>query len=404
MMQSQALGNAAPILEEEGTVKWRDEKPVYIQARKSRCHSVWCASCSKLEWAKRAARDLREFDPSRTREIVLTLPRNKFKDGKEAYDHVREHKLIPNLIRSIERGTHKKVGKDWVWKYPPVKIDKYMTFLEWHADGWPHYHVMVETEKVGAAGMIGQDRIHHYWLPKCWIKEKPIESRKHWERKVGYLQKHGYFQEDKEHQTRLPEWAMDFPGLKIRRSSHSRRPEESGEGVHKEDQDDYKGWIIDPSTGEMLSPEIVTYRQRFEFCGKSTFLNLYMRGKQVTGLFNLPYHQVRKEYPGQYRAGTGYVFRVSAQKADKLLSKMILGVERRYLKTRWLKERPVIKHWCPVCGDWTYQKIREVRDDSDLYTCLRCKNVYEYKEREQEDWRDIKGRGQLRKESRAWRT
>ncbi|MBA7528655.1 hypothetical protein ES705_20843 [subsurface metagenome] len=389
MMQSPALDHGSPILEENGTIKWRDENSVYIQARKRRCHSVWCPSCSKLEWGKRAGGKLREFDPSRTREIVLTINPGLFENGKEAYDHVMEHKLLPGLIRNIERGKKIKVGKGWVWKYPPVKINKYMSFLEWHKNGLPHYHVMVETEKSGPASMIGGDMIRHYWLPGCWIKEKPIKSRKHWERKVGYLQKHGYFQEDKEHQTRLPDWAMNIPGLKIRRSNHSRGQEDEHSGSYEQDRDERESWIIDPETGEMLSPETVTYRQRLGFCGKSTLLNLYMGDKQVTGLFNLPYHQVRKDYPGQYRAGVGYCFRVSAQETDKLLSKMVRGEERRYLKTRWLKEREVIKHWCGVCGDWTYQKIREVRDDSDLYTCLRCKNIYEYKEREQEDWRSI---------------
>jgi len=182
------------------------------------------------------------------------------------------------------------------------------------------------------------------------------------------------------------------------------RPEREDQGSCKKDSDSRESWFIDPLTGKMLAPETVTYHKRLDACGKGTLLKIYMRGKEIEGLFRIPYRQVRKDYPGEYKAGIGYVFRVSAQEADKLLSKMLLGVERRYLKTRWLKERKIIKHWCPVCGDWTYQKIREVRDESDLYTCLRCKNVYEYKEREQEDWRDIKGRGQLRKESSAWRT
>ncbi|MBA7537372.1 hypothetical protein ES705_29639 [subsurface metagenome] len=139
----------------------------------------------------------------------------------------------------------------------------------------------------------------------------------------------------------------------------------------------------------MLAPETVTYRRRLDFCGKGTLLKLYMGNKEVDGVFRIPYREVRRDYRGEYKAGIGYVFRVSVQEAEKLLSKMSLGIERRYLKTRWLKEREVIKHWCAVCGDWTYQKIREVRDNTDLYLCLRCKNVYEYKEREQEDWRSI---------------
>ncbi|GAI70908.1 unnamed protein product, partial [marine sediment metagenome] len=329
-------------------------------------------------WAKKSAADLREFDWKNTREIVLTINPSLFKDGKEAYDYVMEHKLIPGFIRNLQRGLHVKVGKDWVWKYKPVEITRYKTFLEWHKSGFPHWHVMVETAKYGRFSQIGGDMIRHYWPVAKWVHESFFESRKHWNEQVGYFEKNGYFHKNKKHQTRLPKWALEIPGLKIRRSSHSMRPEREDQGSCKKDSDGREGWFIDPLTGKMLAPETVTYHKRLDACGKGTLLKLYMRDKEVEGLFRIPYRQVRKDYPGEYKAGIGYVFRVSAQEADKLLSKMLLGVERRYLKTRWLKERKIIKHWCPVCGDWTYQKIREVRDESDLYTCLRCKNVYEY--------------------------
>jgi len=389
MTQSPALDHGAPILERREFVKWRDENTVYIQARKCKCNSVWCASCSKQGWAKRAAMDLREFDWKRTREILVTFKREQFKDGKEAYEYAMEHKLIPGLIRNIKRGKHVKIGKKWVWKYRPVEIRKYITFLEWHKDGWPHFHVMVETEELGAKAMIGGHRIRHYWPAGTWVRETPIISRIHWDRKVGYLQKHGYFQEDKKHQTRLPEWALDTPGLKIRRSSHSRRCEGNGQGVHSQDQDEREAWIIDPLTGEPLAPETVTYRKRIDFCGRCTFLRLCLRGKEVDGLFKIPYRKVRKDYQGQYQAGIGYIFHVSIEEAEKLLSEMILEEEKGYPKSRWLKQMEAIKHWCPDCEDWTYQKVRSVQDDAEIYVCLGCKILHGYKKAEQENSRGL---------------
>ena len=387
MMQSPALDHGSPILERKESVKWRDEIPVYIQARKSRCHSVWCASCSKLEWAKVAARDLREFDWKRTREAVLTTDPGRFKNGKEAYDYVMEHKLIPGFIRNLSRGKRIKAGKDWIWKYSPVEITKYMTFLEWHKNGFPHWHVMVETAEYGRFSQIGGDMIRHYWPVGRWVNESFFKSQKHWGYQVGYFEKNGYFHKDKEHQTSLPAWALEIPGLRIRRSTHSRRDQGKAKEDQGQGQDLEKAPVIDPLTGEILEPGSITYRYRLGSCGKASFLNLYMRGKEVTGLFKISYHEVRSQYPGQYKAGVGYVFRVSEQEADKLLTKMIRGEERRYLKTRWLKERKIIKHWCGICGDWTYQKIKEARDESDIYLCLRCKTIHEYIEREQEDWR-----------------
>ncbi|MBA7628218.1 hypothetical protein ES703_35694 [subsurface metagenome] len=389
MMQSPALDHGAPILEREESVKWRDENTVYIQARKSRCHSVWCACCSKQGWAKVAARDLREFDWKKTREIVVTIDPGRFKNGKEAYAYVMEHKLIPGLIRNIKRGKHVKIGKDWIWKYKPVEICKYITFLEWHKNGFPHWHIIIETAEYGRFSQIGGDMIRHYWPVASWVHESFFKSQKHWDYQVGYFEKHGYFDKDKEHQTSLPAWALEIPGLRIRRSTHSRREQGNANEDQGPGQDLEKAPAIDPLTGEILDPGSITYRYRLDSCGRASFLNLYLRGKEVTGLFKIPYQEVRKNYPGQYRAGIGYVFRVSAQEGDKLLSKMIRGEERRYLKTKWLKDRKIIKHWCGICGDWTYQKIQEARDDSDVYLCLRCKTVHEYKEREQEDWRSI---------------
>ena len=378
LMQSPALDHGSPILEEKASVKWRDENPVYIRARKARCHSVWCPSCSKLEWAKRSASDLREFDWKRTRQVVLTIDPGQFKDGKEAYDYVMEHKVIPGFARNLRRGKHVKVGKHWVWKYKPVEIIKYMTFLEWHRNGFPHWHVFIETTQYGRFAQIGQDMIHHYWPVAKIIHEDFIKSQKHWDDQVGYFQKNGYFHKDKEHQTRLPKWALEIPGLKIRRLSHSRRPDHHPSGGCGGDQDEKEAWIIDPVTGEALEPGSVTYHKRLDFCGRYAIFRIYIGNKEVDGLFNIPYRDVRKIYPGQYRAGIGYMFRVDPHEADKLLGKMIRGKVIEWPERDLMKETGLVQHWCPVCDGVAYQKIQYTVNGAHVYQCRRCETFQTY--------------------------
>jgi len=385
-MQDAPQESVAPILEEEKLVRWRDENTVYIRARKCRCNSVWCPSCSKLVWAKKTAMYMRTFDWKRTREITLTIDPGQFKDGKEAYDYVRKNKLIPRLMRNIQRGKKIRTGKYWVYEYSPVVIIKWLTFCEWHKNGFPHWHIIVETAKCGRFSMIGQDMIHHYWPVAKIIHEDFIKSSKHWDKKVGYFGKHGYFQDDKEHQTRLPEWALDIPGLRLRRSSQSNSKIQHSMADSLSIEDGKKDLILDPATGELMKPEDITYKHRFKSCGRCTFLTVYMKDREVDGLFNIPYREVRKNHPGQYREGTGYMFFMSGQEAKTLLSKMILGTERRYLKPSRLKEKKVIRHWCHMCGDRTYQKLKETKDNSDIYLCLRCKTVNEYRDREYKTW------------------
>ena len=380
--------SGVPILERKDSVRWRDEKLVYIQARKCKCNSVWCKSYSCLKpWIERTTTDLRDFDWKRTREIVLTVDPERFKDGEEVYNYVKDNKLIVGFIRNLKRGKKVKIGKEWVWEYKPVRITKYMWFLEWHKNGFPHWHVFIETIEYGRFSRIGGNMIRHYWPLARWVKENFFRSQEHWDSQVGHFQKNGYFHKDKKHQTRLPRWALDRSGIRIRRSCHSRRGEGNGKGMIEQEPDIDEGLLIDRLTGEILEPGSMTYRERLALCGTRTSLKIYMANKEIDGVFDIPYQEVKEGYQGEYRDQFGYGFRVSTNEAEQLLTKMIKGKEIGYLKKRYSEGREVIKHWCPLCGDYTYQKIKEARDYTDLYLCLRCKTIYEYKEREQENWR-----------------
>ena len=107
------------------------------------------------------------MNPKRVRHVILTVSRTW--DPSSAYDTIMEEKTIPRLIGAVAP------GEPWLW------------VLEFHLDGYPHWHVIVEHD-----GMIGHRRIADRWSwGLCW--ESWIRNSRHWGGIVGYFGKGGYF-------------------------------------------------------------------------------------------------------------------------------------------------------------------------------------------------------------------
>ncbi|GAB6098009.1 hypothetical protein JCM14469_42630 [Desulfatiferula olefinivorans] len=123
---------------------------VRLVAMKCACGASWCPVCSKQRWAPGVAERLNEFFWRSTRQIVLTIDRNQFTSGQAAYEYVKEKKLLPQLIHNLRR-TKNIVIHNWLW------------VLEWHRDGYPHWHLFVEVDREGAAGKIHFKNILQYW-------------------------------------------------------------------------------------------------------------------------------------------------------------------------------------------------------------------------------------------------
>lgn len=303
-----------------------------IIAQKCSCNSVWCESCFVQKHAPKHMEQLRGFDWQKTRQIVLTVNPLHFKDGQEAYEHITSKKLIHNLIRNIERGKKVQNPKTlkWDYLYKPIKIYQYKWFLEWYENGFPHLHLFVETEFKGRAGMIGGDRIRHYWNIAKMIYEKPVMSKAHWKRLTGYFNKNGYFSKGKKHQIKLPSWAIDVPGLKIRRCG-------SKVVKKKDEKPKYKlpyplikdnGCIIDKTTGEIKHissrkpSKPTTYRARFKKCGSKTRIKLINSNTYIFGQFDIPYSEIRKLPLGTFEKGVGYCFSLPESDVLALLDKL----------------------------------------------------------------------------------
>jgi len=290
-------------------------------AHKCGCGSVWCPLCFIQRQAKLHFAELHKFDWKKTRQIVLTIDRKLFKDGREAWEQVNAHKKIAGLIRNFKRAYGIKITK-WKW------------FLEWHHGGFPHWHLFIEVENEGKAGMIGGPRIRHYWgLGRA--TESFIHDQKHWNFLTGYFQKHGYFKsKDKSHQIKLPEWAVNNEKLRIRRSGSNVRAR------HKQSQrvrdliranklyDQTE--IIDFKTGEITkekkkkrSRKPRTYKAMFESCGQTTRIKIMTDQTTMIFITDIPYKKIRGKIPGEYKKGVGYSFNVSEKLFNYLFDKHI---------------------------------------------------------------------------------
>ncbi len=137
--------------------------------------------------------------------MILTIDRKQFKDGKEAYLLVKEKKLIAGFVRNLKRTGGIGVI-DWLW------------VMEFHEDGFSHWHVFIEVGKEGKSGMIGGALIRKYWKIGSYLIESYVKNEFHWKNLVGYFGDHGYFSDGKGYQGVLPEWAKKEFGMKIRRS------------------------------------------------------------------------------------------------------------------------------------------------------------------------------------------
>jgi hypothetical protein len=283
-------------------------------------------------YAGRHLTELKKFDWTLTRHTILTVDPSQFVNGRDAWEHINHHKIIPGLIRNLERGKKQldqKSGK-WKWAYQPIKIKNWKWFLEWHKNGFPHLHLFLEVEKKGKAGMIGGDRLRYYWSLGRVI-EGYFKSTRHWMNTTGYFKKHGYFcQKQKKHQIRLPKWAINEAGLKMRRSGAKITAKKKKNNVIElAEYFSKRGEIIDTTTGEIKNfrPKR-KYKQRsysaiFASCGKRSRVKIMTPHTAIKGLFDIPYRELREKIPGHFLEKTGYSFQLTGEIVDWLMDHVV---------------------------------------------------------------------------------
>ena len=334
--------------------------------QKCKCGSVWCPRCFVQKHAGGHVSELNGFDWRRTREIVLTIDPSEFSSGREAHEHISSHKGIPGLIRNLKRGLKERNKSGvWVWKYKPIKITKWKWFLEWHESGYPHWHLFIEVARAGPSGRIGGNMIRHYWPWAVWVFEHYFKTQQHWRNQTGYFQKNGYFHKNKKHQTRLPPWAINIKGLKIRRSGSGKKKKSDQDLVTYLENKMKQCDVIDIKTGEIVKPahqprEYVKrdYKTILESCGKYTRITINSGNSLCIAIIDRPYKEVIAKIPGHYGAKKGICFSLQEDHIEWLFSR-VLRVER--LDTshgmQAIKHKIESLHDSRVgLGYWKYQK------------------------------------------------
>lgn len=280
--------------------------PEKLIGRKCRCGLTWCPSCSKNSGVKRFADRIKPWDYRYVRQIVLTIDREQFESPLDAYLTITQKKYIPALLRELTRRDGIEVV-DWAWA------------LEWHRDGYPHWHLFVLQNKQGQAGMIGQANISRIWK-KGIVWEYPVRSEKHWHGLTGYFAKKGYFEKKKAHQALLPQWARDRQ-KRVNRTGSKKfsheldRAKATEKYLRKEKIAERQ--MATPEGRKLRARQIgqyftdraadtLTNGQKLDRCGQSTLLHIYGTNSGELGSISMPYN-VYRALDGEYIPGVGHL-------------------------------------------------------------------------------------------------
>jgi hypothetical protein len=315
-------GPAGPILDLKQTQVCKPENPASqkVVLRKCSCGSPWCPSCFKRRSAPKVGDRLALLNWESTRQVVLSIDRKKFKDGREAFYYLREKKALSQLIHNLKRTVGITVT-DWVW------------VLEWHSDGFPHWHLFIDVNITGKGGMIGGDVIRQYWTYGA-ATESFIRSENHWKVFTNYFGKHGYFQKKKAHQAALPDWAREET-QKIRKfGSQSGPKKERNEFQKKESKlKEIKSKLKKEEEKQMPEMKKIekTYDIILEECGQATMCVCYCQSTMEEFGYRIPvpFADMMRVFKdkGEFQPKVGFVLNLSEKEFDIFWAKYGFLVE-----------------------------------------------------------------------------
>lgn len=331
----------------EHEIRWQ------VTAVKCSCRCVWCPTCWERREKLRLVERLRSFDPKRTRHVTLTVDRKKFKNGRECFETIMRKRSLGEMIKNLIR-TDGVAIRNWVW------------VQEWHRDGFGHWHIFIEVEKTGSAGMIGGHILRARWPHGVMVNERAIMNNDHWEKMVGYFDKHGYFEKGQEYQGRLPKWALEYTktikrwdGMTGKKGACSENlekfkleswggvarmgfevPKKDGEGCSMGEKltnsrtiTSWDGGMVNLKS-RTISETIgrKTYREVINGCGGKT--RLIVRGPVEEDregyysnlVYDIEYKKVRKSFEWEWVRGKGLMLKFGSEGEVKVFFKKLLGL------------------------------------------------------------------------------
>lgn len=340
----------APILDKISNQVWKDSADIEIPVagRKCCCHSVWCPTCFRYLYLNKIKKTFAPFDWRFTRQVVLTIDPANFLSPVEALTHIRQKRSVGEFVRRLRHGVREKIGKEWRWKYKPIKIVRWAWFLEWHSNGFPHFHVFLMLDKEGKAGMIGNEFLRDSWNLSSWVREEYFHSEKHFKTLTGYYADKGYFEKDKKHQGILPDVIMDNIRGKIKRYGSSEQKEKKKKNEHVNLEHNYricaaffekmgnqtkikqkKRSAIDinsivkglaDSFQNDLNHHSIHYRVILGKCGSKTMIELDLKNYRLLAECNIPYDEWKSKAKGEFVNGRGIIRKLNLLEISELLS------------------------------------------------------------------------------------
>ena len=313
----------------EKQLKPYDRKPLSVMFRKHPCNASWCPICGLRRLQAVLSEIFKTWDWSKVRSYVLTVDRELYSSPYEAYFRIQRAKELAEFQRRVRKRLLNE----------GLRILDYFWLLEWHKDGYPHWHFYVLVNKRGKAGMINRKvNLTEAWGRSKLVKEGFIESYDHWKRTLGYVAKHGYFADGKKEQAELPAWAKDSPysgphKLRIKRFERMRRDVRNGgerakrgeKGITKEQLMQiltiFEGSVYIEESGEWETPyygKIESWREKLGSCGAKSYMTINHALFFLTVRIDFSYGEVKK-IPGEYRQGEGYFADLSVKQVLDLL-------------------------------------------------------------------------------------
>jgi len=336
-----------PILDKESFRERKVNIPVTV--KKCSCRSIWCYECYKRYYLPELAEKLSRFDWRKTRQIVLTMDREQFETGFLAMEMFYEKRLIGRFMRDLQRG-RKNID--------PVKVTQWLWVLEWHKDGFPHWHLFIEVEKEGKAGMIGGETIRRFWKNSVWIHESYFRDEQHFNELTGYFGKTGYFEKDKAYQAKLPEEIKNAKYRKIMRFHYinveDRKRRKLGHEEEKKekltqaeenknfyeameffneiimDGNDRAREILGECKGKKTRKKSESYQVILERCGSETMIDFEMGTSTSRCILEIDYNQAKEITCGKYQEGVGMLGEATLDVLSFLVKKI-----RKVLSVTW---------------------------------------------------------------------
>lgn len=355
-------GGARPILALDVTSgeKLKSESLFPVSGHKRFCQSAWCPICFRRRFHERVVSIFAPYNWRSTRHVILTVDPSLFSSPVEAFNEIREKRLVAQFIRRLRRGVKEKQGSKWVQKIQPLEILRWAWFLEWHKNGFPHYHVFIQVPQEGSAGMIGGDRLRDSWKLGKIVKELYFENENHFREMTGYYSNKGYFEKGKKYQGELPGDIINTTTTKIRRmNSSEQKHREKTKKIIIEDEDtlshcaafeepnakecftffdDKKGGhqlSLDDSIdalermkkeGERADEEkdeikrIVNYKAILTSCGKSTYIEMDIGNFRLTAICEISWDRWKTLCGGVFDSMTkSYIARLKKEEIDEIL-------------------------------------------------------------------------------------